>query len=252
MAHAGRARFAYRALRAGFRDQRGEIRAVRAALRPGDVAVDVGANKGAYTWWMRHAVGPTGRVIAFEPQPEMAAYLRDARAAMGWDNVEVREAAASDRSGRATLRVPGGGPSQGASLEAGAVSGAHREIPCAVERLDDALAGAARIALMKIDVEGHELAVFRGAAGILARDHPVLLFECEMRHLDGKAPAGVFRFLVDLGYSGSFFSPAGERPLVEFDPSVHQRCGPGPFWKAPGYVNNFLFRATRGPSSVFQ
>jgi hypothetical protein len=103
-----------------------------------------------------------------------------------------------------------------------------------------------------VDVEGHELAVFRGAAGILARDRPVLLFECEARHLGNRAPSEVFDFLAALGYSGSFFGPGGPRPLAEFDTAVHQRRGPGRFWKAPGYVNNFLFRATRGATSVFQ
>ncbi|HEX4440967.1 MAG TPA: FkbM family methyltransferase [Thermoanaerobaculia bacterium] len=244
MSRAGTARFLFRALRARFRDQRDEIRALRESLRAGDLAVDVGANKGAYTWWMRRAVGRRGRVVAFEPQPELAAYLRDMSAAMGWDNVAVREAAASDLAGRATLRVPGEGPSPGASLEAAAVAAAGREIPCATERLDDALAGAGRAALIKVDVEGHELAVFRGAAGILARDRPVLLFECEARHLGDRAPSDVFDFLAALGYSGSFFGPGGPRPLAEFHAALHQRRGPGRFWKAPGYVNNFLFRAT--------
>jgi len=252
MTRAGTPRFLFRAFRARYRDQRSEIRALREGLRAGDLAVDVGANKGAYTWWMRRAVGRSGRVVAFEPQPELAAYLRAVTAAMGWANVMIREAAASDRTGRATLRVPGDGPSPGASLESAAVAHAGREIPCATERLDDALAAAGRVALVKVDVEGHELAVFRGAAGILARDRPVLLFECEARHLTGGAPSEVFDFLAGLGYSGSFFAPGGPRPLAEFDAAIHQRRGPGRFWKAPGYVNNFLFRATPEASSVFR
>ena len=213
-------------------------------LSPGDCAVDVGANKGSYTFWMRRAVGATGRVHAFEPQPELAAYLRGACRSMRWDNVEIHEAAASDHAGRASLRVPGPRPSPGASLEPGAVAAAgSREVACDTIRLDDALAGGARIALVKVDVEGHELAVFRGAAGVIARDRPALLFECEARHLAGRAPAEVFAFLTALGYSGSFFSRAGVRPIAEFDPRTHQRRAPGRFWKSPGYVNNFLFVA---------
>ena len=232
-------------------------------LSAGDHAVDVGANKGSYTFWMRQAVGADGRVHAFEPQPELAAYLRATCAAMRWNNVEIHEAAASDRAGPATLRVPGSGPSPGASLETSAVAGpSSREVRCETVRLDDALADDAvgRIALLKVDVEGHELAVFRGAARILARDSPALIFECEARHLGGEAsPSDVFAFLEALGYAGSFFSPSGLRPVAGFDPAVHQRRGTGRFWKEPGYVNNFLFLprdrepgATFGAPAVFQ
>ena len=249
----GRARFVWRALRARWRDQRHEIRAVLGLLREGDAAVDVGANKGAYTFWMRRAVGKRGRVVALEPQPELAAYLRGACRESGWNNVRVLEAAASDRAGAAVLRVPGSGVSPGATLEAGgAQTAGWRELRCETVRLDDALAGEGRITLVKVDVEGHELAVFRGAAGILARDRPAVLFECEERHLSGGAPADCFAFLAELGYSGAFFSRGGLRPVSEFDPSVHQPRSEGRFWKSPGYVNNFLFTATRGAAPVLE
>ena len=221
-------------------------------LSEGATAVDVGANKGAYTFWMRRAVGPRGRVVSIEPQPELAAYLRGVCRSMHWENVRVLEAAASDRAGAASLRVPGSGVSPGATLESGgAQAPGWRELRCETVRLDDALAGEGRIALLKVDVEGHELPVFRGAAGILARDRPALLFECEERHLSGGAPADCFAFLAALGYSGAFFSPRGLRPVAEFDTSIHQSRSPGRFWKSPRYVNNFLFTATPGAAPVF-
>jgi FkbM family methyltransferase len=254
MSGGGKARFVYRALRARYRDQRGEIGELRRALREGDVAVDVGANKGSYTYWMRRAVGKAGRVVAVEPQRELAAYLLESGRALGWENVDVVEAAASDRTGRATLRIPGSGVSPGASLEPGAgAGGSAREVECETVRLDDVLgAESRRVALVKVDVEGHELSVFRGAERVLERDRPILLFECEARHLAGKAPAGVFAFLAERGYRGFFFSRAGLRPVAEFDPAVHQRRAPGRFWKAPGYVNNFLFSATSGRAGVLE
>jgi FkbM family methyltransferase len=202
--------------------------------------VDVGANKGAYLYWMRRAVGPRGEVYAFEPQPGLARYLESARAGMGWDNVSIREVALSDSAGRRALHVPGRENSPGASLEAG-VGGNAREVD--VDTLDRQLEGAGAIRLVKVDVEGHELAVFRGAARTLAAHHPALLFESEMRHLAGRSPHEVFAFLRTLGYRGAFFSPRGLRPIEEFDPSAHQRCVPGRFWEAPGYCNNFLFEA---------
>ena len=219
------------------------MQALLSRLAPGDRAVDVGANKGAYLYWMRRAVGPAGAVYAFEPQPGLARYLESARACMGWENVSVREVALSDSAQRKALHVPGWENSPGASLEA-AVGGAEREVDA--DTLDRQLAGAGPIRLVKVDVEGHELAVFRGASQTLSASRPVLLFESEMRHLGGRSPHEVFAFLIGLGYRGAFFSPAGLRPIGEFDPSVHQRCGPGRFWEAPGYCNNFLFEAREG------
>jgi FkbM family methyltransferase len=235
-----KARFVYRAWKARLRGERGEVRAVLSRLRPGDRAVDVGANKGAYLYWMRRAVGPAGAVYAFEPQPGLARYLEAARERMGWGNVSVREVALSDAPGRGTLHVPGWENSPGASLEPEA-GGTPREV--AVDTLDRQLEPAGRIALVKIDVEGHELAVFRGASRTLSAHRPVLLFECERRHLGGRSPHEVFAFLKGLGYRGAFFSPGGLRPIQQFDPEVHQRRGPGRFWEAPGYCNNFLFEA---------
>lgn len=240
-------RFLYRAFKARYRGERKEIAGVLAALSPGDIAVDAGAHKGAYTYWMRRAVGAGGKVFAFEPQPGLAAYLTSASEAMRWSNVVVRECALSDAPGTGTLHVPRGGSSQGASLSAEAAGGNPEDqaLPCRLATLDDELASGARVAFLKVDVEGHELPLFRGAARILARDAPVVLFECEARHLSGHSMGDVFTHLQGLGYEGSFYGPRGLRPLSEFDPAVHQRRAPGRFWEAPGYCNNFLFAPRR-------
>ena len=238
-----KARFLYRAMKARFRDQGAEIRAVLRELSPGDVAVDVGANKGAYLYWMRRAVGPGGSVFAFEPQPGLARYLESISARMRWRNVVVRECALSDSAGPRILNVPGWENSPGASLEEAAASPGARAREVAADTLDRQLEGAGPIAFLKVDVEGHELPVFRGAARTLAQFRPTLLFECESRHLTGRTPRDVFGFLEGFGYRGGFFSQEGVRPIQEFDPAVHQRSGPGRFWEAPGYCNNFLFAA---------
>ena len=162
---------------------------------------------------------------------------------MAWENVSVREVALSDSAGRRVLHVPGWENSPGASLEAleaaTEAGGSAREVDA--DTLDHQLEQAGRIAFVKVDVEGHELAVFRGAERTLSAHRPTLLFECESRHLAGRSPHEVFAFLKSLGYRGAFFSPRGLRPIGEFDPAVHQRRGAGRFWEAAGYCNNFLF-----------
>ncbi len=236
-------RFLYRAYKARYRNDRSEIATVLALLRPGHVAVDVGAHKGAYVYWLRHAVGPTGGVFAFEPQPALARYLQSVCATMGWQNVFVRQCALSDSAGLRTLYVPGHTPSPSASFEPPtAANPPGHSYECPTDTLDHQLAQQERVRLLKVDVEGHELQVFRGAAGLLHRCSPVLLFECEARHLKGHSMQDVFRFLEGFGYEGSFFSPKGLLPVRQFDPPVHQPRGSERFWDAAGYCNNFLFQ----------
>src|SRR5712672_3251719 len=101
-----RLKYFYRAYRYRLRVDPAEIRFVRQSLRPGQVAVDIGCHKGAYTYWMRRRVGPSGVVYAFEPQPQQVAYLRDAFSEMHYDNVELVPMAVSDKSGQMLLYMP--------------------------------------------------------------------------------------------------------------------------------------------------
>jgi FkbM family methyltransferase len=226
----------FRAIRYRYRLEPQEIRLLQRHLAAGAVAVDVGAHKGAYTWWMRRAVGETGEVYAFEPQPRLAEDLRALASGGGYRNVIVENLGLSSAAGRMMLHVPGGATSPGASLEPSA-KGA-RSFAVDVTTLDDYFDAdeASRIRLLKCDAEGHELEVFKGAGRLLAEAGPCLLFECERRHRRSGSVEEVFHFLQGLGYRGWFVGRQGCRNIDEFDPEVHQaRSG------APGYVNNFLF-----------
>lgn len=239
-----RLRFLYRAFKARYHDQRHEIRAVLSRLPPGTVAVDVGANKGAYLYWLRCTVGGAGKVFAYEPQPRLAQYLQSVCAVMKWRNVIVRDCALSDWTGISTLYVPGRSESPGASLERAVVETTlSHSYKCVVDTLDHQLLGIDRVDFLKVDVEGHELQVFRGASQILSRDAPAILFECETRFLRRHTIQDVFGYLQDFCYDGAFVSPKGLRPLAEFDPAIHQRNDSERFWDAPGYCSNFLFTA---------
>ena len=235
-------RFLHRAWKARLRDQRQEIALAFALIRPGDTVVDAGANKGSYTYWLRKAVGPGGKALAFEPQPKLAQYLEEARARFNWANVTVREVALSDTGGTGRLHVPGGGVSPGASLEA--VGGDTFE--CRVATLDDELAGRP-VTFLKIDVEGHELALFRGAEQTLRACQPALLFECEARHLTKHTMQEVFDFLTNRGYDGYLLRRRDLLPIAEFRPETHQKMNGPQFWDAQDYYNNFLFCSARHP-----
>ena len=205
----------------------------------GDVTIDVGANLGLYT---RRLSQLSRKVHAFEPSKAMADVLR--RSSAG--NVTVHETALSDADGDAELRIPRDGThlSHGlASLEPEAVAG--REVVATRvhrTRLDSAIHEA--VAFVKIDVEGHELNVLRGASGLIERCRPVFLVEAEERHRPG-ATAALFEFFRAARYRGYFLH---ERRLCEvefFDPSRHQDTAVlatnGGRRERRAYINNFFF-----------
>jgi FkbM family methyltransferase len=229
------ARMLFRAWRYRWKLDRQEIRFVRAHLAPGDTAVDIGAHKGAYAYWMHRAVVPGGRVVCFEPQPELARYLERMKRTLRLERLEVEPQALSSRSGEQSLTVPGEGPSPSGTLEPGLVTGPHATHAVRVTTLDDFFGASTPVRLIKCDVEGHELEVFRGGERLLRAQRPLLLFECEERHHRRHRPGDVFAFLDRLDYEGFFVAREGPRPLREFDPARHGQPS------SEHYANNFVF-----------
>jgi FkbM family methyltransferase len=234
-------RFRVRALKARFRDQTAEFDVIRRHIRSGDIVCDIGANKGSFILWLsRWCAG--GRVVAFEPQPEFARRLADVCRAMRLDNVRVEAKAVYSHSGDQELFVPAG-HSPGASLThraAEATSFTTLSVP--VVALDDYFDANDKITLLKIDVEGAELGLLKGAERILRQHAPLLVFECENRHLAPGTVGDVFSYLKTLGYEGNFVRRHQLFPIAEFDAAVHQRQDGEWFWKSKDYCNNFIFR----------
>jgi FkbM family methyltransferase len=209
-----------------------EARSVAGLVPPGGTALDIGANHGVYSYFMvRHF----DHVVAFEPQAACLDTLRS----WAQGRVEVRQVALSDHRGDGQLAVPvkSGVPLTGYARLDAPVEGASSRLQVPVERLDDQALDNVRF--IKIDVEGHELLVLRGAEKLLEHDHPVLLVEIEQRHLDGTlSVADVVAYLTDRGYDCFFRVGDAWTGFDEFRVDTHQvpsRVG------EPGYINMFLF-----------
>lgn len=153
-------------------------------VRPGSDVLDVGANFGAYTQVMSRLVGPSGRVLAFEPLPPSADLLAQSCGALA--NVElVREALSGSRQPAVELRVPflpGGVPEPAlAAVHPVLSSGMHlktwKVFQVPVRRLDDHLDSFRDVSFIKVDVEGHEAAFLSGAIETIRRFRPVLQLE---------------------------------------------------------------------------
>ena len=144
------------------------------------MAVDVGANFGLYSW---HLSKHYDRVVAFEPNPQVASPLVQARL----PNVELIAHGLSSQAGNAMLWIP---VSKGitlagwGSLERDNLPGAEDllEVPTQLDTLDSH--HFQDVGFIKIDVEGHELEVLRGSEQTIKKFRPHLVVEVQERHLD--------------------------------------------------------------------
>jgi hypothetical protein len=163
---------------------------------------------------------------------------------MRLENVTVEAAGVSDRSGALILNIPGHGDSPGASFEqAVRVREKCRALEVPVYSLDDYFRGRqAKVGALKIDVEGHELAVLRGAEQLIHDDSPLLVFECESRHMTEASVDTVLQFLLGKGYDGWFIHRSQLVPLSEFRPDMHQKANGERFWDSKDYCSNFIMR----------
>lgn len=156
----------------------GDTAAVKHLLKPGSVFVDVGANIGWFTALATSIVGPTGRVLAFEPSP-YAYHLLSASVAHCASNVKAINIGLSDREGELRLFVP---PEEYGNHDPSVVEYCEGMTPITVpvRRLDDVLAEleVPRIDLLKVDVEAHEPEVFAGCDSLL-RSGAVRTIFCE-------------------------------------------------------------------------
>jgi FkbM family methyltransferase len=206
-------RMRYRCWRYRFKSEVPSISFVRGAALHGRTVLDIGANRGIYSIYLSRAAGPAGRVIAFEPQPELKGHLEDVRASFGLRNLTIENLGLSSSKGELVMRRPSAGAGA-ASMHIDPAAG-WEEFKVPVQKLDDYAArhSLGPVHLIKCDVESHELEVFRGAEQLLRRDRPALIFECNH---EIAARGEMFGYLRELGYDGHFFyvSPEDHRSLL--------------------------------------
>ena len=196
-------------------------------LQPGMTVLDIGAHHGFYTLLAAQKVGPGGRVIAFEPSPREREKLFRHLRLNGCTNVQVESLALGGREGLAELFVVNGKETGCNSLRPPQVPQPTEVLEVPVGRLDSYLERqrVPGVDFIKMDVEGAELEVLRGAAELLGRrPRPVILCEVQDARTQpwGYAAKEIVEFLRGFGYR--WFQPVPEgglRPLsaeqAEFD-----------------------------------
>jgi FkbM family methyltransferase len=180
-----------------------EVRAeIKRRLRPGDTGVDVGANVGWHALLMATLVGPAGRVFAFEPNDSTRARLDAAIRANHLEQVVVDPRAVAGRSGAGTFDAPPAGAFWDGTGRLTRDAAGGRVVECVTLDAFVADQGIDRLAFVKIDVEGWELSVLRGAAHTLNTLGPAVVFEYDPAYVARCGGSGdeLAACLADAGY----------------------------------------------------
>ncbi len=204
-----------------------EFQAISQLVSDGDIAFDVGANTGEYSVLLSRQCGPAGRVWSFEPVPETYWRLRETLALNRCGNATAVQAAMCDKAGTVlmnlfdpqysewnTLGMPEMITPEGHTLSPGRsidVPSCTLDEFCHAEKIE-------KINFLKVDVEGFEHAVFRGASRLLQeRRVDCVCFEISQAPLKGAKASSrsVFEILEEHGYwayrfddaDGSFHGP---------------------------------------------
>ena len=159
-------------LRFGFYEA-ATLAVMQALLRPGNTFVDIGASVGQMSFYAAKLVGPTGKVLAFEPEPSRFEQLTQSLRINPWANMEAKSVALGSQPGQAELFVGKHSPSLKQS------GGSSRSVQVEIDSLDNLLTAYEwPIDMIKLDVEGFEWEVIQGARTLLQSESPpVICFE---------------------------------------------------------------------------
>lgn len=195
-----------------------EMTLLRRVLRPGDGFIDGGANIGVYSMLAASLVGPSGRVIAFEPFPTNADRLAASAALNGFDQIETRKAALAEKSGTVSFVV-----SRDVSNRIQTRTDADADtVTVEATTLDDAITDLPPFTVVKLDLEGSEIDALKGATRLLGEGGPAIwIIEWNVGLIGkrGHQPAELIDTLTDNGLR--LVKPLGDRLTAGTPPQWH-------------------------------
>lgn len=173
-------------------------------LADGQTVIDVGANVGQFTLWAAARVGPSGTVLAFEPEQTCFKKLVRNIQLNGTNTIRAECAAITDFDGEAALYLNDKqDDNQGqSSLTRFGFHHLTQAVRCL--RLDTFISREQieGVHILKIDTQGAEMQVLKGASHLIEQDHPAILLRCheEKCQAVGESTVNIQRFLLDRGY----------------------------------------------------
>jgi FkbM family methyltransferase len=183
----------------------GEMEFWRNWLQPEMTVIDVGANAGVYAFSAANKVGTEGLVLAIEPFSECVSYLKETCRINNLNQVKVIAAAASDRNGKAKLKLSSASELNEILTEESSINESYEEVECVtLDSLVD-IEGLERIDFLKMDAEGHEIQVLKGSENSLSKFSPVIMYENFANAQSNNLP--VADFLIARGYQLFRYQP---------------------------------------------
>lgn len=173
---------------------------VKALLQPGGTFLDIGANIGYFTLLAAKCVGPSGKVLSFEPVPYVRERLISNVKLNRYRHCNVRSEAISNEAGEVQFYQ---GPADHVGISSlRKLDGECQILRVQTQKLDDVLPDDLHVSMMKIDIEGAEFQALEGMQGCLGRCHPDLIIEVTRDYLQGMdhAPEDLLKILEPFGY----------------------------------------------------
>jgi FkbM family methyltransferase len=220
----------------------GEFAYLKNSIKKGEIVFDIGAHKAGYLYYLLKQVGKQGKVVGFEPQSILYTYLQKIKKCFNWKQVTIEHLALSNSSGQTILYLPTDVPGKLTSPGATIVKHEQDENFINSEKvnistLDEYCLQYQLIpSLLKVDVEGNELNVFKGGEALLKKHRPKILVEIEARHIGQAQVLETIHFLESLGYHGKVIKGREYIPTDQFTFEKFQNLS-----NKKDYCNNFIF-----------
>jgi FkbM family methyltransferase len=193
---------------------------VRRALRRGMGMIDIGANIGVFSLMAAARVGPSGYVLAVEPNPANARLIEASRQVNGFDHLIVCQAAAGHEIGMLGLHSS---DSNGTTSPVGTDALLHDARTVPALPIDSLVPARQAIDVVKIDVEGAEYLALQGCEGILRRWQPFLVSELSpelLETISGIDALDYLNWLMDLDYRIGVIDRDGKVSPPGTDPAL--------------------------------
>ena len=223
-----------------------EVKLLHLLCEKEKISLDIGAAGGLY---IVHMAKYSSKVIAFEPIPSVAGNIQSMVNVLKED-VTINYVALSDKSGVAELRMLendfGRSTIEKSNVLEETISGKLITIKVPVHTLDEY--DLSNVGCIKIDVEGHELAVLKGASETIRKNMPSFIIETENRHKENAVQLTT-DFIKGFGYDCFFICEGELHPFALFNDKTHQ-CPKNVgdlsnHYQMRGiYINNFVFVPT--------
>lgn len=179
----------------------------RRFLGPGMAALDIGANVGALTMLAAQLVGPTGRVLAIEPNPENVRLIEASRRRNGFSHVEIHCVAAAEKAGILVLHQSGSNGMVAPAAED--LDALLRSSVIPAVRLDSIVPADLPVGFVKVDVERYEFKALQGLERTLRRWRPVIVSEFSPPAMEPGEGVAYLAYLIQLGYSLGVLQQSG-------------------------------------------